>query len=262
MQSNMAQAFLKMKGFLERRAESELVNTIIREDATFLLFKMGEFLGKEAKSQDGQSPEQDRLIEAAGKELMDSGVSVVTLEERSKKESELKTALDEKLTLVQLEKLRKEAKKPYSAMDKIVGDAVVESQGVDVEENEKSKLTPDERMTLAKLNTPEIVLRGTLTKYKTFYDEERTEPRGWLIKLLDENDQETDDGNEWLCRTFVKWVQGLPREISARDEHNKRDRSYPTRTKRSIYVNDGEMAFIEELAREQEILVQEKEFVS
>lgn len=245
MQSNMAQAFLKMKDFLERRAESELVNTIIREDAVFLLSKMEEFLGNESKSQEGQSPEQDRLIEAAAKEIMDSGVSVVTIEKiRQKATGEIGT------------------KQPYSAMDKIVGDAVVESQGVDVEESEEpeSTLTLDERLALAKSNVPEIVLRGTITKYKTFYDEERTEPRGWLLKLLDENDRETDDGNEWLCRTFVNWVQELPLMISSRDEHNNRDRSYPTRTKRSIYVNDGEMAFIEELSKEQGILVQEKEF--
>ena len=198
-----------------------------------------------AKSQEGQSPEQDRLIEAAAKEIMDSGVSVVTIEKiRQKATGEIGT------------------KQPYSTMDKIVGDAVVESQGVDVEESEEpeSTLTLDERLALAKSNVPEIVLRGTITKYKTFYDEERTEPRGWLLKLLDENDRETDDGNEWLCRTFVKWVQELPLMISSRDEHNNRDRSYPTRTKRSIYVNDGEMAFIEELSKEQGILVQEKEF--
>ena len=170
-----------------------------------------------AKSQEGQSPEQDRLVEAAAKELMDSGVSVVTLE-----------------------KIRQKA----------------------TGEEPESTLTPDEMLAQAKTTVEKIVLRGTITKYKTFYDEERTEPRGWLLKLLHENDRETDDGNEWLCRTFVKWVQELPREISARDEHNKRDRSYPTRTKRSIYVNDGEMAFIEELSKEQGILVQEKEFVN
>lgn len=259
MTEDLRQAFTEMHKTLEAFEESasKLANIMYNAVA-----KLEGAVGAELsrlKSQDGQSPEQDRLIEAAIKELMDSGVSGVTLEKRSEKESELKTALDKKLTLVQFEKLQKEVKKPYSAMDKIVGDAVVESQGVVIDE---PALTSDERLALAKTTVEEIVLRDTLTKYKTFYDEERTEPRGWLIKLLDENDRETDDGNEWLCRTFVKWVQELPREISARDEHNKRDRSYPTRTKRSIYVNDGEMAYIEELAREQEILVQEKEFVS
>ena len=258
MSEDLSQAFTEMHKTLEAFEESagKLANIMYNAIA-----KLEGAVGAEIsrlKSQEGQSPEQDRLVEDAAKELMDSGVSVVTLEERSKKESELKAALDEKLTIVQLEKLRKEVKKPYSAGDKIVGDAVVESQGVVIDE---PALTSDERLALAKSSVEQIVLKGTLTKYKTFYDEERTEPRGWLIKLLDENDRETEEGNEWLCRTLVKWVQELPREISARDEYNKRDRSYPTRTKRSIYVNDGEMAFIEELAEEQGILVQQKEFV-
>jgi hypothetical protein len=124
--------------------------------------------------------------------------------------------------------------------------------------DDEPELDADERLALAKASIEQIELRGTITKYRTHHEDGT--PRGWLIKLLDENDQESDDGNEWLCRVFVKWIQELPLEISLRDERNNRDRSYPASSKRSIYVNHGEMIYIEELAKEQEILVQEKEF--
>lgn len=100
-----------------------------------------------------------------------------------------------------------------------------------------------EQATLAEQDDfPTIDLKEGIDKYKT--------EKGWYLKAPD---------LKWLCSTFLKWVQELPRSISKRME-GKRDRAYPSRHKTGIYVNDAEMDYIERLARQQDIAIREKEF--
>lgn len=114
--------------------------------------------------------------------------------------------------------------------------------------------TEPEQQTLNDVEEPEpepIELRDGLAKFRT--------EKGWYIKAFDDEGKVDDDNTKWLCSDLVKWIQGLPKKISART-HDSRDRAYPARSKGGIYVNSTEMLYLEELAKEQNLAIVEKEF--